>query len=106
LAFLLDGLHEDLNRVINKPYIEIPDADGRPDKVVADERWEMHKKRNDEFQGQFKSTLVCPDCGKISVTFDPFMYLTLPVPVVKRRRIKVTFVPLEPLKQQIEVSGR
>ncbi|RKP09098.1 hypothetical protein THASP1DRAFT_14708 [Thamnocephalis sphaerospora] len=86
LAFLLDGLHEDLNRVLKKPYVEIPDANGRPDAVVAEERWRMHKMRNDskvvdEFQGQFKSTLVCPDCNKVSVTFDPFMYLTLPVPV-------------------------
>ena len=33
LAFLLDGLHEDLNRVKKKPYVEIKDADGRPDAV-------------------------------------------------------------------------
>ena len=33
LAFLLDGLHEDLNRVKQKPYIEIPDDKGRPDDV-------------------------------------------------------------------------
>ena len=29
LAFLLDGLHEDLNRVQEKPYIETIDYDGR-----------------------------------------------------------------------------
>ena len=33
LAFLLDGLHEDLNRVKKKPYVEIKDADGRADAV-------------------------------------------------------------------------
>lgn len=33
LAFLLDGLHEDLNRVKKKPYVEAKDADGRPDAV-------------------------------------------------------------------------
>lgn len=33
LAFLLDGLHEDLNRVKKKPYLELRDADGRPDEV-------------------------------------------------------------------------
>ncbi|POI30879.1 hypothetical protein CIB84_005370, partial [Bambusicola thoracicus] len=32
LAFLLDGLHEDLNRIRKKPYIQLKDADGRPDK--------------------------------------------------------------------------
>ncbi|KAJ8791905.1 hypothetical protein J1605_004130 [Eschrichtius robustus] len=31
LAFLLDGLHEDLNRVKKKPYLELKDANGRPD---------------------------------------------------------------------------
>nr|GEV09915.1 bromo adjacent homology (BAH) domain protein [Tanacetum cinerariifolium] len=31
LAFLLDGLHEDLNRVKQKPYYETKDSDDRPD---------------------------------------------------------------------------
>lgn len=34
LAFLLDGLHEDLNRIRKKPYIQLKDANGRPDKVI------------------------------------------------------------------------
>lgn len=33
LAFLLDGLHEDLNRIRKKPYIQLKDANGRLDKV-------------------------------------------------------------------------
>ena len=33
MAFLLDGLHEDLNRIKQKPYVEIKDANGRPDQV-------------------------------------------------------------------------
>lgn len=35
LAFLLDGLHEDLNRIRKKPYIPLKDADGRADEVRA-----------------------------------------------------------------------
>lgn len=35
LAFLLDGLHEDLNRVKKKPYVALSDADGRPDEVLT-----------------------------------------------------------------------
>ena len=46
LAFLLDGLHEDLNRVKHKPYIEAKDADDRPDEEVADEYWHNHLARN------------------------------------------------------------
>ena len=42
------------------------------------------------FQGQYKSTLVCPECNKISVTFDPFMYLSLPLPSTVTRMMTVT----------------
>lgn len=44
---MLDGLHEDLNRVKDKPYVKTRDADGRPDEEVADEYWENHIARND-----------------------------------------------------------
>ncbi|XP_029016817.1 ubiquitin carboxyl-terminal hydrolase 15-like isoform X2 [Betta splendens] len=102
LAFLLDGLHEDLNRIRKKPYIQLKDANGRPDKVVAEEAWENHIKRNDSiivdiFHGLFKSTLVCPVCAKVSVTFDPFCYLTLPLPMKKERTLEVFLVRLDPL---------
>ncbi|XP_064175645.1 ubiquitin carboxyl-terminal hydrolase 15-like isoform X1 [Anguilla rostrata] len=101
LAFLLDGLHEDLNRIRKKPYIQLKDAEGRPDKVVAEEAWENHIKRNDSiivdiFHGLFKSTLVCPVCAKVSVTFDPFCYLTLPLPMKKERTLEVYLVRLDP----------
>ncbi|XP_022875159.1 ubiquitin carboxyl-terminal hydrolase 5-like isoform X3 [Olea europaea var. sylvestris] len=95
LAFLLDGLHEDLNRVKHKPYIKSRDADGRPDEEVADEYWANHIARNDSIivdvcQGQYKSTLVCPACNKVSVTFDPFMYLSLPLQSTITRSMMVT----------------
>ncbi|KAK4262966.1 hypothetical protein QN277_028451 [Acacia crassicarpa] len=95
LAFLLDGLHEDLNRVKQKPYIETKDSDGRPDEEVAYECWKNHIARNDSLivdvcQGQYKSTLVCPVCGKISITFDPFMYLSLPLPSTVTRTMTLT----------------
>ncbi|XWS66580.1 hypothetical protein CRYUN_Cryun05aG0211800 [Craigia yunnanensis] len=95
LAFLLDGLHEDLNRVKCKPYIEAKDAEGHPDEEVADEYWRNHLARNDSIivdvcQGQYRSTLVCPVCKKVSVTFDPFMYLTLPLPSTTMRTMTLT----------------
>lgn len=43
---MLDGLHEDLNRVKDKPYIEAKDADGHPDEEVANEHWRNHLARN------------------------------------------------------------
>ena len=129
MAFLLDGLHEDLNRVLKKPYVEKADWVGaRPpvlhpfrerrtaevdveeenkeeykrakeayeakereaylkahewdaeleeDKELlrfARESWEGYKRRNDSvvvdlFQGQYRSTLVCPECQKVSLPY-------------------------------------
>jgi ubiquitin carboxyl-terminal hydrolase 4/11/15 len=97
LGFLLDGLHEDLNRIKQKPYIEIGDSDDKPDEVLANELWDIHKKRNDSiivdlFQGQFKSTVICPKCSYVSITFDPFMYLSLPLPVSTDFSLPILFV--------------
>ena len=70
MSYLLDGLHEDLNRVRNKPLTAPVELEGRPDQEVAEESWRVYRLRNnsylvDHFQGQFKSTLVCPDCSKV-----------------------------------------
>ncbi|XP_036389667.1 ubiquitin carboxyl-terminal hydrolase 4-like [Megalops cyprinoides] len=107
LAFLLDGLHEDLNRVKKKPYLALRDAEGRPDEIVAKEAWTNHRLRNDSiivdiFHGLFKSTLVCPECSKISVTFDPFCYLTLPLPMKKDRTMEVFLVRADPMSRPMQ----
>nr|XP_025132078.1 ubiquitin carboxyl-terminal hydrolase 11 isoform X5 [Bubalus bubalis] len=104
LSFLLDGLHEDLNRIKKKEYVELCDAAGRPDQEVAQEAWQNHKRRNDSvivdtFHGLFKSTLVCPDCGNVSVTFDPFCYLSVPLPVSHKRVMEVFFVSMDPRRK-------
>ncbi|XP_068108746.1 ubiquitin carboxyl-terminal hydrolase 19 isoform X2 [Hyperolius riggenbachi] len=106
MAFLLDGLHEDLNRIQNKPYTETVDSDGRPDEEVADEAWLRHKMRNDSFvvdlfQGQYKSKLVCPICAKVSITFDPFLYLPVPLPQ-KQKVLTVYYFAKEPHKKPVK----
>jgi len=103
LAFLLDGLHEDLNRIRKKPYVEVKEVDGQPLESVAEEHWALHRSRNDSiivdwFQGQLKSTLVCPVCNRVSITFDPFMYLSLPLPTKNTKSIAVTLFFLNPLR--------
>lgn len=62
---------------------------------VAGEAWKIYKIRNDSvildlFHGLLKSTVVCPECPKVSVTFDPFCHLSLPLPVKKERKIEVS----------------
>ncbi|XP_059091560.1 ubiquitin carboxyl-terminal hydrolase 32-like isoform X2 [Tigriopus californicus] len=97
LSFLLDGLHEDLNRVTDKPYVELKDSDGRADLEVAAEAWENHVIRNrsivvDLFHGQFKSKVTCKVCGHESVRFDPFTFLTLPLPMESSIHLEVIVI--------------
>ena len=58
---MLDGLHEDLNRVLKKPYVEMVEVGERDDETVAAEAWASYLQRDrsvivDQFQGQLKST--------------------------------------------------
>nr|XP_054392023.1 ubiquitin carboxyl-terminal hydrolase 6 [Pongo abelii] len=100
LAFLLDGLHEDLNRVHEKPYVELKDSDGRPDWEVAAEAWDNHLRRNrsivvDLFHGQLRSQVKCKTCGHISVQFDPFNFLSLPLPMGSYMNLEITVIKLD-----------
>ncbi len=100
LSFLLDGLHEDLNRVKKKPYRERPETQDQGEQNFAQDLWIYHLERNnsvivDWFQGQLKSTLVCPKCNKTSVTFDPVMYLSLPLPINSNRTVFVTLFAID-----------
>ena len=52
--------------------------------------------------GQLKSTVKCNDCGKISITYDPF--LTLPLPISKPSTFKVAFIPYELYRERTEAK--
>lgn len=100
LAWLIDTLHEDLNRVTERTYSELQDSDGRPDSEVALEAWRHHYARNgsivmDLFCGQLKSKVACLACGHESVRFDPFNVLNLPLPVENYTYCEVLMVLLD-----------
>lgn len=53
--------------------------------MASDIAWLRYLDKNDSlvvslFQGQLKSQLVCSVCAKSSTTYNPFMYLSLPIP--------------------------
>jgi ubiquitin carboxyl-terminal hydrolase 4/11 len=103
-TYLLDALHEDTNRVTIKPYVEKPEqGENESDEEAARKAWELHLKREDSrvlenFMGLVKSRVECntPGCGRVSTTFDPVMYLSVPIPGSSERVLQVTYVPLEP----------
>uniref|UniRef100_A0A8C7WLT5 Ubiquitin carboxyl-terminal hydrolase 8 n=1 Tax=Oryzias sinensis TaxID=183150 RepID=A0A8C7WLT5_9TELE len=84
LLFLMDGLHEDLNKADNKKRYKEEENDHLDDQTAADLAWSKHKLLNESiivalFQGQFKSTVQCSTCHRKSRTFETFMYLSLPL---------------------------
>jgi hypothetical protein len=86
-TYLLDALHEDTNRVTKKPYVEKPEqTPHESDEDAAAKSWAIHLQREDSFitrtfVGQVKSKVTCPfdGCERVSTTYDPFMYLSVPV---------------------------
>lgn len=97
--YVADTLHEDLNRVKEKPYTEVKDSNGRPDDEVSRDHWEAFTGRNrsvivDLMYGQLKSRLICTVCNNVSNTFDPFLALSLPIPKSKMTKLTVIYFPL------------
>jgi Ca2+-binding EF-hand superfamily protein len=85
LAFLIDGLHEEMNEIKIKPYVEL-DTDGKPNAELAQLAWDYHLSRErsvigDAFSGQLMSTLRCSVCGNVSTSFDPFSTLPIELPL-------------------------
>ena len=85
ISYLLDSLHEDLNKVLKKPYIQTKDI---PNNLTDEEIFKIKKDlylcRNQSFiadliYGFYKSTVFCPnlDCKNISKSFEPFNMITL-----------------------------
>ncbi|MEN2498222.1 MAG: hypothetical protein MHMPM18_002528 [Marteilia pararefringens] len=105
LIYLLDILHEDLNKVQNKPYysqgvyesLYVSKNSNSSVEVIptvnelANESWRRYEQRNqskivDLFHGMLKSRLTCcnPMCNNVSNVFDPMICLSLPVPHLQK----------------------
>ncbi|KAJ4474827.1 ubiquitin carboxyl-terminal hydrolase 4 [Lentinula aciculospora] len=90
LSFLLDGIHEDTNRIMaRKPITRTPTEEERlenlPQQIAAEYEWQVWRQTNDSiivdfFQGMFRNQLRCMRCEKTSTTYNAFSILSLPVP--------------------------
>jgi ubiquitin carboxyl-terminal hydrolase 8 len=79
---VLDGLHEDLNRIKHKPApVEMtPEREAAletlPPEVASEKEWQIYRMRNDSFivdlfQGQYRNRLECLTCHKVSGQLQP-----------------------------------
>ena len=102
MSILLETLHEDVNSVEQKPYVQHQEYSERgsekPDERIAQEYWAGFKKREqsifvDLFYGQLRSKLQCTKCGFLSLSFDPFNVLSLPIPTQKNIVLTFKYLP-------------
>ncbi|KAF7308949.1 Ubiquitin carboxyl-terminal hydrolase 4 [Mycena kentingensis (nom. inval.)] len=90
LSFLLDGIHEDLNRILAKPDLtktpaQEEELERLSTQVASEQEWRLWKTRNDSiivdfFQGQFRNRMQCLTCTTTSTTYNVFSILQLPIP--------------------------
>uniref|UniRef100_A0A8C4QN08 ubiquitinyl hydrolase 1 n=1 Tax=Eptatretus burgeri TaxID=7764 RepID=A0A8C4QN08_EPTBU len=99
LLWLLDRVHEDLNNSNTVPGTRSP---------LVVESWSGEENDGEDmetglpyfgksfvqelFQAQYRSSLTCPHCQKQSNTFDPFLCISLPIPLRQTRVLGVTVV--------------
>uniref|UniRef100_A0A8C1ZL44 ubiquitinyl hydrolase 1 n=1 Tax=Cyprinus carpio TaxID=7962 RepID=A0A8C1ZL44_CYPCA len=89
LLWLLDRVHEDLNH-LGQPLPPIEEDDGAlegPSPPLSAGSFVQEL-----FQAQYRSSLTCPHCQKQSNTFDPFLCISLPIPLPHTRPLYVTVV--------------
>ena len=86
ISYLLNYFHEDLNRIHEKPYIEMKSQDEKETDIQGSERFNnYHLKREnsiiiDLFNGQFQNVVQCRKCLIENITYEPFNSITLPIP--------------------------
>ncbi|GAB1605457.1 uncharacterized protein LOC115230714 [Argonauta hians] len=75
----------------------LPEGLTAADVDAANVSWENHLVKNNSvvvstFHGQFKNTVICSECCHVSVTYEPFMYLSVPIPHAMERQLCVIFI--------------
>ncbi|XP_036401512.1 ubiquitin carboxyl-terminal hydrolase 43a isoform X1 [Megalops cyprinoides] len=101
LLWLLDRVHEDVNSAPSNNHSKTKAAGKGPageeeTPVVGPANPQQpggrHSFVQEHFQAQYRSSLTCPHCLKQSNTFDPFLCISLPIPLRQTRPLYVTLV--------------
>lgn len=94
LLWLLDRVHEDLNTVNpnSRPSIKPPIEEDDQSVEGPSPPLSAGSFVQELFQAQYRSSLTCPHCQKQSNTFDPFLCISLPIPLPHTRPLYVTVV--------------
>lgn len=87
LLHILDYLHENIKYKISVEINNVPQNPTKQQELVIQsiQQWEGEFKNNysyvvENFYGQFQSTVLSYETKKMSIKFEPFNYLSLPIP--------------------------
>ena len=86
LSYLLNFIHEDLNKVTKKEFLSINNKTKEETEYEASDRFKEYylKKDNsiitDLFNGQIRSQINCPECNTEIINYYPFNTLSLCIP--------------------------
>ncbi|XP_056362287.1 ubiquitin carboxyl-terminal hydrolase 43, partial [Oenanthe melanoleuca] len=98
LLWLLDRMHEDLGAASPAQQSRGPTQPGKDRSSSASRSppGTQHPRGQSfvqsHFEAQYRSSLTCPHCLKQSNTFDPFLCISLPIPLRQTRALNVTLV--------------
>ncbi|XP_037665561.1 ubiquitin carboxyl-terminal hydrolase 43 isoform X2 [Choloepus didactylus] len=96
LLWLLDRVHEDLDGSARGPVAaKLQPEVSRNSENLPSPSPQPSLGRSfvqSHFQAQYRSSLTCPHCRKQSNTFDPFLCVSLPIPLRQTRFLSVTLV--------------
>ena len=100
-TFLVDSLHEDTNIKTVQTKVEENENvnENTNDTELANEYWANTVRNNASyfyglFMGQLKSTLICSECKKSKIKYEPFSSLELPIPENKKIILEITLFRL------------
>ena len=79
----LKGIINQKNKIRN-----IIKEENESDENASKRWWNCYRQREDSlivdlFHGQYKSTISCNDCHRVCVSFDSYMFISLPIPTGK-----------------------
>ncbi|XP_032232827.2 uncharacterized protein LOC5508150 isoform X2 [Nematostella vectensis] len=94
LALFLEVLHQELNTAKPRMRRSLTNELCAKD---AESWWSLYTDKNesiivDTFQGQFRNKITCTACSHVSVTYQAFSFLSLPLASQKLQTFIVTFV--------------
>ena len=116
MIYFLDIINEDLNRTSKKSYKEIDEQkEDETDDECALRFWTYNYQRNDSiitdlFTGLFKCTVKCPNCNWVSITYETFNILQLPIPKKKyykpekKELVELFYVPKYGLYETLRIQ--